>query len=272
MRKASLSKLGASLAVGLVIAFAVANRPLTAPLPDTIDLADMTWVEARAALERGYTTVIVPSGGIEQNGPHMIVGKHDYIVRAAARRIASDLGQTLVAPVISYVPEGSYEPPSGHMRFPGTLGVPEQVFAATLEGIARSLKAGGFRTICFISDHGGSQQPQVDVAKKLNAEWAGTGVRVVSVDAYYSDAAQIAWLERQGESRATIGEHASIIDTSELMAVHPEGVDLGKLTAFTLQSTGVVGDPRTASAERGKELLSIRVAAATRQIRAQQAQ
>src|SRR4029079_11849848 len=120
MRKASLSKLGASLAVGLVIAFTVANRPLTAPLPDTIDLADMTWVEARAALERGYTTVIVPSGGIEQNGPHMIVGKHDYSVRAAARRIASDLGQTLVAPVISYVPEGSYDPPSGHMRFPGT--------------------------------------------------------------------------------------------------------------------------------------------------------
>lgn len=269
MRSISLPKLGVSAVVGLAIAVAVAHRPLTAPLPDTIELADMTWVEVRSALDRGYTTVIVPSGGIEQNGPHMIVGKHDYIVRTAAHRIASELGQTLVAPVISYVPEGSYDPPSGHMRFPGTLGVPEDVFAATLEGIARSLKAGGFKTICFISDHGGSQTPQVQVAAKLNAEWAGKGVRIISVDAYYSDAAQIGMLEQQGESRSSIGEHASIIDTSELMAVHPEGVNLGRLGGFSLQSTGIVGDPRSASAERGKQLLGIRVAAAVRQIRSQ---
>lgn len=274
MRHVSLVKLGLSAAVGLAIALAVAHRPLTAPLPDTIDLADMTWVEVRAALDRGYTTVIVPSGGIEQNGPHMIVGKHDYIVRTAARRIASELGQTLVAPVITYVPEGSYDPPSGHMRFPGTLGIPEDVFAATLEGVARSLKAGGFKTICFIADHGGSQTPQAQVAAKLNAEWSGKGMRVISVDAYYSDAAQIAMLEGQGESRSSIGEHASIIDTSELMAVHPEGVNLGKLggLGFSLQSNGIVGDPRSASAERGKQLLGVRVAAALRQIRSQRGQ
>jgi creatinine amidohydrolase/Fe(II)-dependent formamide hydrolase-like protein len=271
MRKASVLKLGISAAVGIGIALAVANRSLTAPRPDTIDIADMTWVEVRAALQSGYTTVIVPSGGIEQNGPHMIVGKHDYIVRAAARRIAGELGQTLVAPVVSYVPEGSYDPPVGHMRFPGTLGVPEPVFAATLEGIARSLKAGGFKTICFIADHGGSQAPQAEVTARLNTEWAGKGVRVISVDAYYSDAAQIALLERQGETRASIGDHASIIDTSELMAVHPEGVDLGRLSGlgWSVRSTGIVGNPQTASAARGQELLAIRVAAALRQIRAE---
>src|SRR5262245_36264876 len=109
----SLPKLGLSLAVATAIVLAVAHRPLTAPLPDTVDIADMTWVEVRAALERGYTTVIVPSGGIEQNGPHMIIGKHDHLVRAGAHRIASELGRTLVAPVVSYVPEGTYEPPSG---------------------------------------------------------------------------------------------------------------------------------------------------------------
>lgn len=273
MRRLSLQKLGLSAVVGAAIAFAVTHRPLTAPLPDTLTLADMTWVEVRSALARGYSTVIVPSGGIEQNGPHMILGKHDHIVRAAALRIAGELGQTLVAPVVSYVPEGSYDPPSGHMQFPGTLGVPEAAYAATLEGIARSLKAGGFRTICFIADHGGSQAPQAEVAAKLSAEWAGEGVRVIAVDAYYADAAQIALLEKQGESRASIGQHASIIDTSELMAVHPEGVDLARLKApgFPLERNGISGDPRTASAERGRELLAIRIAAAVQQIRAQQA-
>lgn len=217
--------------------------------------------------------MIVPTGGIEQNGPHMIFGKHDYIVRANAERIAKELGNTLVAPVLSYVPEGSYDPPTGHMRFPGTIGVPEPVYAGMIEGIARSLKAGGFKIICIIADHGGSQEPQADVAKRLTAEWASAGVQVIHVDAYYSDAEQVASLLRQGETRERIGEHASIIDTSELMAVHPEGVDLRRLASlpFTLQATGIVGDPKTASAERGKKLLDLRIQAAVQQIRSRMA-
>ena len=66
--------------------FAMSGRLLTAPLPNIVELKDMTWVEVRSAVQAGYTTVIVPTGGIEQNGPHMILGKHDYIVGAAAKR------------------------------------------------------------------------------------------------------------------------------------------------------------------------------------------
>src|SRR5229473_7140987 len=107
----STSKLALTCVIGLTVALVVTQRPLTAPLPDTVEIADMTWVEVRSAIARGYTTVIVPSGGIEQNGPHMILGKHDYIVGWAAAEIAKELGQTLVAPVIPYVPEGDYDPP-----------------------------------------------------------------------------------------------------------------------------------------------------------------
>jgi creatinine amidohydrolase/Fe(II)-dependent formamide hydrolase-like protein len=270
MRRLPACKLGIGLIAGIAIALAFATRPLTAPLPTTIALADLTWVEVQSALAHGYTTVIVPTGGIEQNGPHMILGKHDYIVRRAAETIATELGHALIAPVVSYVPEGSYDPPSGHMRFPGTIGIPEAAYGAVIEGIARSLKAGGFKVICFIADHGGSQAPQAEVATRLNAEWAGQGVAVVHVDAYYADAAQVALLLGQGESRAAIGEHASIIDTSELMAVHPEGVDLARAREqpVSLQPTGVRGDPGTASAERGRQLLAIRIRAAVEQIRA----
>jgi creatinine amidohydrolase/Fe(II)-dependent formamide hydrolase-like protein len=272
MRPLAASKLGISVIAGAAIALAFVARPLTAPLPTTVEIADMTWVEVQSALAQGYTTVIVPAGGIEQNGPHMILGKHDYIVRRAAEAIATELGHALVAPVISYVPEGSYDPPSGHMRFPGTIGVSEAAYGAVVEGIARSLKAGGFKTICFIGDHGGSQGPQAEVAARLTAEWAGQGVQVIHVDAYYSDDAQVALLLGQGESRAAIGDHASIIDTSELMAVHPQGVDLARSHGtFTLRETGVRGDPATASAERGRQLLAIKVRAAVEQIRARRA-
>src|SRR5712671_4509678 len=126
-RRYSPRKLALAGVAGAAIAFAVApplTARLTAPLPDTVEVADMTWVEVRSAIARGYTTVIVPSGGIEQNGPHMILGKHDRIVGFAAKRIAAELGRTLVAPVVSYVPQGSYAPPEGNLRFPGTIGLP----------------------------------------------------------------------------------------------------------------------------------------------------
>jgi len=271
MALSSRLKLALSVAAGLAAALAVVARPLTAPLPDTVKIADMTWVEVKSAIDHGYVRVIVPSGGIEQNGPHMILGKHDHIVGWTAQRIATELGHTLVTPVVSFVPEGDYVPPTGHMRFPGTIGVPEKVFAGTLEGIARSLKAGGFKVICLIADHGASIAPQNEVAERLNKEWARDGIKVISVDDYYNAAgdAQSRLLESQGETPATIGQHAGITDTSELMAVHPGGVDLSRFSAlpFSLAATGVDGDPRRASVERGKALLDLKVQAAVRQIR-----
>jgi creatinine amidohydrolase/Fe(II)-dependent formamide hydrolase-like protein len=75
-------------------------------------------------------------------------------------------------------------------------------------------------------------------------------------------------LEAQGETPATIGQHAGITDTSELMAVHPAGVDLTRLAniPFRAERTGFDGDPRRASAERGKALLDLKIKAAVRQI------
>ena len=263
-----------TLALGMlaviVLGVALPNSPLTAPMPDTVEMADMTWVEVRGAIERGYTVAIVPTGGIEQNGPHMVLGKHDYIVRDAAGRIAKQLGRTLVTPVVSFVPQGNYDPPTDNMKFPGTLGVPDPVFAQVLEGIARSLKLAGFKTICFVGDHGPSQASQAAIAAKLNAEWLGQETHVLHVSDYYVDGAQIIFLRKKGETPATMGVHAGLIDTSELLAVHPGGVDLSRLAALPLnpEPTGHSGDPARASAEYGTALLEIRISAAVRQIRA----
>ena len=252
------------------IEMAFPQNSLTAPLPDTAEMADMTWVEVRSAIEHGYTVAIVPTGGVEQNGPHMVLGKHDYIVRKAANRIAQELGHALVTPVVSFVPQGNYDPPTGNMQFPGTLGVPEPVFAGVLEGIARSLKSAGFKTICFIGDHGLNQASQAAVADKLNREWAGQKTKVLNVGDYYADEAQIKYLREKGETPATIGDHAGLIDTSELLAVHPQGVDLSRLAAVPSRSepTGHSGNPEHASAELGSALLEMRIQAALRQIRA----
>lgn len=261
----------AAAAVFLVLAAANLPRPLTAPLPAGVYMEEMTWVEVREALRRGKTIAIVPTGGVEQNGPHMVLGKHNYIVRFAAGRIAEALGDALVAPVVAFVPEGRIDPPSGHMGYPGTLSVPDDVFAAILEHMARSLRAHGFETILFLGDSSGNQAPQAAVAERLNAEWAGQGVTVIHVGDYYGANGQTEWLLGQGESAATIGRHAGIRDTSELMAVFPEGVRRDRLATDGGrygEPTGVSGDPARASAERGAALLRLKVEAAVRQLRA----
>lgn len=246
------------------------SRPLTAPVSQNVYLEELTWVEVREAVRQGKTTAIIPTGGVEQNGPHAVLGKHNYIVRHTAGEIARALGDALVAPVVGFVPEGSIEPPEGHMLLAGTISVSEEVFAAILESTARSLRAHGFTRILFIGDSGGNQATQARVAEALNAAWAGSGARALHVGDYYAANGQVAWLLERGETRQSIGTHAGIRDTSELMAVFPEGVRMDRLAPdggkFT-EPTGVAGDPTRASAERGQVLLRLKVEAALAQIR-----
>ena len=95
------------MAIGLLLAATTAFAQTRSVFTE-----DLTWMEIRDAIAAGKSTAIVYAGGIEQNGPHMILGKHDQIVAWTAERIASELGHTLVAPVVSYVPEGDYAPPT----------------------------------------------------------------------------------------------------------------------------------------------------------------
>jgi len=116
----------ASLLITLALCAPVAS------MAASVRLEDLTWMEVRDAVAAGKTTILVPIGGTEQNGPHMALGKHNVRAEVLAARIAEALGNALVAPVIAYVPEGSIDPPSGHMRFPGTISVPSSTFITLL--------------------------------------------------------------------------------------------------------------------------------------------
>ncbi|MEM7424871.1 MAG: creatininase family protein [Pseudomonadota bacterium] len=236
---------------------------------DEVRLEHMTWVEVRDALQAGKTTVIVPTGGTEQNGPHMVLGKHNFIVAHTAHHVAERLGNALVAPVLAYVPEGDIENRQGHMAYPGTISVPEKVFAGVLQATAESFRAHGFRTIVFLGDSGGNQRAQEAVAARLTEAWKtwiGRSPKVFSAKHYYSGNGGDELLVAAGETPGSIGTHAGIRDTSEMLAVHPEGVDLS--LAETGPGEGSTGQPGRASAERGRVLLAAKIEAAVREIRA----
>jgi creatinine amidohydrolase/Fe(II)-dependent formamide hydrolase-like protein len=239
--------------------------------PNTVMIEDLTWPEIKARMEAGATAIIVPTGGTEQNGPHMVLGKHNTIIRYTAQAIARRLGKTLVAPVLAYVPEGSWDPPVGHMRFPGSISLPDPVYEGVLDSTVRSFAAEGFKTVLFLGDSGPNQRPQEMVAKKLDAELKAKGVRVFQIGDYYAHNGQEEWLKSQGFSDADIGIHAALIDTSQLLAIDPEGIraDLLKSSAGNPDGSknGVIGDPAKATATLGQKLLELKIAAAVREIR-----
>jgi creatinine amidohydrolase/Fe(II)-dependent formamide hydrolase-like protein len=239
---------------------------------DTVWLEELTWTEVRDLIQSGKTTAIVPTGGIEQNGPHMVLGKHNVRVKVLSERVARQLGNALVAPVVGYVPEGSLSPPSGHMRFPGTITTPADVFEKVLDAAARSLRLHGFRDIVILGDHGASQKPQQAVAARLNREWAKSPARVHAIDEYYR-AAEVEFpqlLKGRGYRDDELGTHAGLTDTSLSLAVDPRMVRSDRLKPGTglAGGDGVNGDPRKASAELGRlgvDLITTRTVEAIKQ-------
>ena len=78
----------------------------------TVFVDELTWPELREDVRSGKTTIMVPIGGTEQSGPHMVLGKHNVRVKALSAKIAQALGNALVAAVVAYVPEGGIDPPT----------------------------------------------------------------------------------------------------------------------------------------------------------------
>ena len=247
-----------------ILASTLATLSLSAfaQAPDTVFIEELTWTEVRDAIKAGKTTVILPTGGTEQNGPHMVLGKHNFIIRHTSNLIARKLGNTLVAPVVAYVPEGNLDPPSGHMRYPGAITLPNEHYMKLLEYAARSFKVNGFKDVVFIRDSGGNQNGMKEVSELLNKEWAGTGVRIHFVPEYYSGSGDSFrdWLIAQGEKKEDIGTHAGITDTSQLMAIDPKLIRKDKLAdRGGFEGSGVSGNPTKASVAYGRKGLEMKV-------------
>ncbi len=232
----------------LCVLFALAPAARAAA-PASVFIEDLTLTELRDLIATGKTTVIIPIGGTEQNGPHMAIGKHNVRVKLLAGKIAAALGNALVAPVLPYVPEGRVDPPTGHMRFPGTITVPEDAFDKVIEYAARSLKQHGFRDIVFLGDHGSYQQEEAAVAQRLDREWMATPVRVHAILEYYQESEHGfgRLLESKGYPASEVGTHAGLADTSLMMALDPSLVRTDRLKP----GEGDAGDPSRASAALG---------------------
>ena len=233
----------------------------------SVYIEDLTWTEVRDAIAAGKTTAIYYSGSTEQNGPHMAIGRHNFVARYVAGRIAEKLGNALVYPVMPFAPTGDAMNKTDHMRFPGSVSVADRTFGAVAREVALSAISAGFRNVVLMGDHGGGQAALKRVAFDLDRQWASRGNRVHYIpDLYYRTEEQTRqYLAQRG---MVMGRHAGIPDTSELLFLDKDGRWVRKdRQGPGNNQMGVDGDPRKASAEMGRVFIEFKVDNAVAQIR-----
>ncbi|NQV26120.1 MAG: creatininase family protein [Rhodopirellula sp.] len=232
-------------------------RPIDAV--DTVFIEDMTWMEVRDAMLGGRKTVIVATGGIEQNGPYLVTGKHNVVLRGTTEAIARKLGNALVAPIVPFVPEGDFDPPTVHMKYPGTVSVTEETYQALLSDICLSFKTHGFEHIVLIGDSGGNQAGLKTVAETLNSKWAGSGTRLHFIPEYYDFASVANWLTEQGVEQTPEGFHDDFAMTAMMMAVDPSSVRTQqRIKADRFRINGVDLAPAEQTIKWGHRIINFR--------------
>jgi creatinine amidohydrolase len=234
-----------------------APRPIAAR--ETLFIEEMTWMEVRDALKAGKDTVLVAAGGIEQNGPYVVTGKHNVVLRATTQAIATKLGNALIAPIVPFVPEGDFDPPTDHMKYPGTIGVTEETYRRLLADLCSSLRIHGFRHIVLMGDHGPDQDGLEQVAADLSRKWAGGKTSVHYIAEYYDDEVLAPWLEKQGLKQVDEGFHDDFIMEAQMMTVDPTTVRMKERIAVgKFRINGIDLAPPEKTIEWGRKIVNYR--------------
>jgi len=243
------------------------ERPIAAF--NSVWLEELTWMEVRDAMAAGTRTVIVPTGGIEQNGPYLALGKHNYVLEGACEGIARELGDALCAPIVKFVPEGGIENPTGHMRYPGTISLKEETYRQMLDDIVSSLAAHGFENVVLIGDSGGNQRGMGAVAEAVNQRLGKTVAHFVPEFYRYADAFEFMETELGISEPTSDGIHDDFVITSLMMLSDPQTVRYDeRVAAGKATINGLSIAPKEETLATGRRIMEFRVNETVRAIRA----
>jgi creatinine amidohydrolase len=232
---------------------------------------EMTTTEVRDAIKSGKTTVLIFNASTEASGPHLVLGKHIFRARCLGERIARELGNALVAPVMPFAPT------TEETKFPGTVNLSPDTFSRVNEDVAASMAKAGFKYIILMGDHGGNQAPLKELAPTLDDRFRSQGARVFySSDAYFKSDHEIEeYLASHGFPPS---RHGGVGDTSLLWAVGAQYVRRDKIAVgdplqrpyphdLSLGPIGVEGDPSRSSLELGQMFMDWKVKNGVAEIR-----
>jgi creatinine amidohydrolase len=228
------------------------------------DLYTLTWPEVRDEIDMGRDTIVVCFGAVEQHGHHMPMGTDSMLGDELGRALADRLN-AFVAPTIQVGCSRH------HLAFPGTMSVEPETFANVVRDIVRGWAGQGFRRIVLVPSHGGNFAPLSDAVEQLGDL---DGVKVIAItDLSVLVNATLGLGAELGIPASEGGLHGGEWETSMMLAVHPELVHMDRAVAgytgdleagmqrffdegvHALTDTGVIGDPKQASAENGRKYI-----------------
>ena len=235
----------------------------------SLHLEHLTSPEAGAAIAAGYTTAVFGVGAVEQHGPHLPMFMDAEHGTRMAEEVAQRLGKALVAPTIRV---GCSD---HHMSFPGSLTVRVETLEALCRDYCTSLAHHGFTRILIIPTHGGNFGPLRGMASRLQEAVApGAQVRV------YTEVMDLIGVWRRATEETSglqdrIGGHADVAETSVMLAIHPELVEMDRAEEGyrgdvdeavlariiregldTVTANGILGDARGATAATGERCIA----------------
>lgn len=234
------------------------QMPRTIEALNSVWIDELTWLEVRDLIADGHTTAIVPTGGIEQNGPYLANGKHNYVLQGACDGIARKLGNALCTPVLKLVPEGDPE----NIRYPGTLSLRQETFIAVLQDVSNSLMSQGFTDVILIGDSGGNQRGLAAAATELNQKWAGSDATAYFIPEFYNYADVLRYMEEELGYVETVddGHHDDYYITTLMMLTDPTAVRYHqRVEAGEATINGLSIYPINQALEVGKLLMEFRV-------------
>ena len=256
----------------IVVATAVAQpqkRLDVSEMPRPIEALDSVWIEelttleVRDAMRGGKTIALILTGGIEQNGPYLATGKHNYVLRVMGEKIARELGNALIAPMVTLEP-GDPE----KIHHPGTVYLSKETYKAVLKDMATSLKTQGFEHVFLMGDSGGNQTSMQEVADELKVAWDGGPTGFHFIREYYDYVDRDVFMKSLGVHEVYEGLHDSFHVTSIMMNGDPTTVRMEqRIEAGNFSINGVDLAPAETTIATGKRIIDYRAAVTLKAIR-----
>jgi creatinine amidohydrolase len=235
----------------------------------------MSSPQIRSLLERAELDVIVPLGALEQHGPHLPLGTDTVIAESLALNVARRVDHLVVAPCL---PVGCSE---HHLSFAGTASLSPEAVVGFVRSVAKTLLRHGFRYVYVVSAHAGNIPAMKAAVESLDAE---IRPHVAAFVDWPEQREQLhAWARQSlGLSAEEVGSHSGHFETSIMLALAPESVDMSTAPKGFIGSAdeaskvmmtkgmaavsevGVVGDARGASPTAGRGYMDVLVASVVR--------
>lgn len=222
------------------------------------DLSRQSWMDVATRIDAG-TLAVLAIGACEQHGAHLPLTTDTDMAHGVAGRLADEL-DALLLPAIAYGDAWTAQ------SYPGTISISPHTLQAMIEDIGHDLLRSGVNGLVLVNGHFGNRDPMLLAARSL----VTAGLAVCHLD--YPGLERLAGEICDSRPAAPHFYHADEVETAIMLAVAPDKVDMRRAEASypvfppsfgsepmqlrDFNPSGVFGDPRPATAQKGEALIA----------------